>query len=78
MALLEAALLDYFLRDVAVQDRQWGVILCIENPHLLSVLSFFIFSQNFQDGLDLMCTSPEHQLTILEWKKCVWKKPNVW
>lgn len=31
MALLEPALLDYFLRDVAIQNRQWGVIFCIEN-----------------------------------------------
>lgn len=31
MALLEAALLDYFLWDMAIQNRQWGLILCIEN-----------------------------------------------
>lgn len=30
---------------------------------------FLIFSQAFQDGLDLMCTTPKCQLTILESKQ---------
>lgn len=50
MAALEAALLVYFLRDVAIQNSQWGMILHVETPHLLNMLFFFVSPKTFRMG----------------------------